>query len=360
MFQQILEYTRQDYIPEEFPALQTQIKCNLRTKPLAGLHILDATPIFRNTTIKYASLIAAGAKLSISDFGGQLPSDPAIIKQMAAFGIEYLTTSALQNANFDLVLDCGGLHKNVKSRLGYCELTRSGVYHYQNCNQPVFLADSGRVKVIETALGTGDGFCRAMRQLNFGSLAGRKFTVFGFGKVGLGITLRLLECGCRVTVMEAPDKLSAIQCCPAVSYLNKAEVNKTLADSFCAVTATGRAGAAGNCADFEKFFDSPLLLANMGVEDEFGPGVPGERVLNHKKPLNFILQEPTQLKYIDPTLALHNLGAELLQNGKLTPGIHEPESGQEEDIIRTITKYGSIGAEINKINRIYGKNVLEE
>ncbi|MEG1980531.1 MAG: NAD(P)-dependent oxidoreductase, partial [Victivallaceae bacterium] len=227
-------------------------------------------------------------------------------------------------------------------------------------SQPVFLADSGRVKVIETALGTGDGFCRAMKQLNLDSLAGKKFTVFGFGKVGLGITLRLLECGCSVTVVEAPEKLSAIQCCPAVSYLDRAAVNQALADSYCAVTATGRADAAGNCADFEQFFNSPLLLANMGVEDEFGASVPAERVLNHKKPLNFILQEPTKLKYIDPTMALHNLGAELLCGGKLPPGIHEPDAGTEEDIIRTITTCGVIGSEINKINLIYGKNVLEE
>ena len=50
----------------------------------------------------------------------------------------------------------------------------------------------------------------------------------------------------------------------------------------------------------------------MGVEDEYGPNVPASRVLAEKKPLNFILEEPTHLKYIDASLALHAALGELL------------------------------------------------
>ena len=48
----------------------------------------------------------------------------------------------------------------------------------------------------------------------------------------------------------------------------------------------------------------------MGVEDEYGETFPADRVLNGKRPLNFLLEEPTQLRYIDATFALHRALAE--------------------------------------------------
>lgn len=66
--------------------------------------------------------------------------------------------------------------------------------------------------------------------------------------------------------------------------------------------------------------NGPALIANMGVEDEFGPEVPAERVLNAKSPLNFVLEEPTHLKYIDPTMALDNYGALEVLGGALLRG----------------------------------------
>lgn len=47
-------------------------------------------------------------------------------------------------------------------------------------------------------------------------------------------------------------------------------------------------------------FSSGVLLANMGVEDEWGPEIPKNRLLNEGRPLNFILPDPTQMRYIDP------------------------------------------------------------
>jgi adenosylhomocysteinase len=79
-------------------------------------------------------------------------------------------------------------------------------------------------------------------------------------------------------------------------------------------------------------------------------------VLAEKKPLNFILEEPTHLKYIDASLALHAaLGELLLQE---TAGVldHEaankkagpldPPSELEQRILSMTMQDGLIGAEI--------------
>ena len=96
------------------------------------------------------------------------------------------------------------------------------------------------------------------------------------------------------------------------------------------VTATGVKDAAAPYA--ADLLAGHAILANMGVEDEFGAGVPAERVLNAKAPLNFALEEPTRMRYIDPTLALHNLAATRLAAGGLPPGLRVPAAADEAAI----------------------------
>ena len=74
-------------------------------------------------------------------------------------------------------------------------------------------------------------------------------------------------------------------------------------------------------------FSSGVLLANMGVEDEWGPEIPKNRLLNEGRPLNFILPDPTQMRYIDPPLALHNQGALELAEGRVLPGLFFSSAG---------------------------------
>ena len=95
--------------------------------------------------------------------------------------------------------------------------------------------------------------------------------------------------------------------------------------------------------------NSPALIVNMGVEDEFGPGLPAERVLNNKQPLNFILDEPTHLKYIDATMALDNYGIGLLISGKLKRGLNFPARDLERRIADDIKQYGMIADEMEFI-----------
>jgi adenosylhomocysteinase len=91
----------------------------------------------------------------------------------------------------------------------------------------------------------------------------------------------------------------------------------------------------------------------MGVEDEFGEMVPQSRVLNEKAPLNFMLEEPTHLKYIDASLALHAALGECLlndiaENNGNAPfkGPNNPPDEIEQKILMTTIQNGFIGQEI--------------
>ena len=332
------------YRPEEFPALNAQIRRWRETRPFAGAKLLDGTPVFRNTVVKYLALLAGGADLTVS-VGRGIPHDPGILPLLAEFGIR-VADDAARRETCDVVLDCAGAHADTPTRRGFVELTRSGLYRYQNAVQPVFLADESRIKVIETGLGTGDGFRRGMAKFGFGDFRGRKIVLFGCGKVGRGIALHVLAGGAELTVVDR----NAVPI-PAGSSLvrldDRAGVEAALDGAWCVVCATGIRHALSGRFDAAKLTASDTILANMGVEDEFGPEIPEERVLNRKQPLNFVLEEPTLLKYIDPTMALDNFGALLLLTHDLPAGINLPTPEQEEEILRTVREAGEITAELD-------------
>ena len=173
-------------------------------------------------------------------------------------------------------------------------------------------------------------YVRALAQLGYGNVgqngadagsdgaafAGKSFVVFGSGKVGQGIVLQLLLEGAHVQVVTdkargASPFLDANGVPVADCNDLKSVVALVSAADF-VVTATGVKGALDRVELADALNKSNAVLANMGVEDEYGPGVPNDRVLAEKKPLNFILEEPTHLKYIDASLALHAALGELL------------------------------------------------
>ena len=53
----ILEYSRPVYRPEEYPALGFQLAEWRDSRPLAGVRILDGTPLFANTLLKFVPLL---------------------------------------------------------------------------------------------------------------------------------------------------------------------------------------------------------------------------------------------------------------------------------------------------------------
>lgn len=330
----------------EHPALSHQLREFAEKRPLEGAQIYDATPLFLNTLVKHLVLIAGGANLTVG-YGNGLPYDEQALQLLNRAGIPTLENGKDCDRIFDIVLDCAGVNRGRQPRVGAAELTQSGAKHYADANYPVFLTDDSDIKVIETGLGTGDGFRRGMEYLGYNDFSGKKITLFGFGKVGRGIALSLMKRGVDLYVVDFaksahfPDKAHYIEA------TNKEAVREAALSSWCVVTATGVKGAVSDVMDVRELIPTKVLLANMGIVDEFGDDMPAERVLNSKVALNFILPEPTLMRYIDPVMALDNEGAvRLLADRALPHGLIQPSREEQSDILSIIKDAGLITEEI--------------
>ena len=358
------------YEKNEYPALAALESEWTHTRPFDGLRVLVATPIYRNTMTEYRALVAGGADILVGLSG---MNDPDVVDFMREWGVPVVTPAEMLEAEshgefVDLVLDCAGPFAVLHPKIGFVELTRSGVHYYKNAEKPVYVADSGIVKRIETSLGTGDGYFRALEKLGFGGdFEGKKFLVFGSGKVGSGIALQGVRRGCNVTVvtdlkrgqsqnsatsetMPAGDFSAVLEQngVDVVDCHDYAAVASLIENSDFLVTATGVKNALAAPELTEALLSTQANLANMGVEDEYGEAVPAEKVLNDKGPLNFILEEPTHLKYIDTSLALHAALAERLvqEVATLEDGLHFPPQEIEQRLLTIAIQNGVIGPEI--------------
>ena len=378
------EIVKSSYSGPEYPVLGAFSREWAFSRPFEGLRVLAATPVFRNTLLQYRALLAGGANLVVGiagsgkdcagadAAGAAMPCDLGIVDVLRENGIPVIgVQEALEmearcadsgDSAFDLILDCAGQFSACHPRFGFVELTRSGVQFYENCEHPVYVADSGIVKRIETCLGTGEGYVRALAQLGHDFDDGKKFVVFGSGKVGQGIVLQLLRSGANVQVVtdcsRGSNAFLDANDVPVTDCNDLDGVAALVRDADFVVTATGVKGALDRPQIVEALLASGAVLANMGVEDEYGPGIPATRVLAEKKPLNFILEEPTHLKYIDASLALHAaLGELLLQEGgavygkegagaNKNAGPQDPPSELEQRILSMTMQDGLIGAEI--------------
>ncbi len=365
------------YEPREYPALSLLSDEWMNTRPFEGLKVLVATPIFRNTLVQYRALIAGGADLWVgravgssegSVAGASMPCDPAMVNLLKENGVPVISENDIKSGavedDFDLILDCAGQFSFCNPRIGFVELTRSGVHFYKDSPYPIYVADSGIVKRIETTLGTGDGCFRALDQMGFDALGyeGKNLVVFGSGKVGCGIALQGVRRGMNVcTITDTRHRNTSTDFCHVlennniqiVDCLSDFAVSAAIENADYLVTATGVKGALSYAAVSAILGNSKLVVANMGVEDEFGEMVPANRVLNKKSPLNFMLEEPTHLKYIDASLALHAaLGEQLLKDsaeclvGFPFTGLREPVQVLEQRLLVTTMQNGLIGPEI--------------
>ena len=358
------------YEKNEYPALAALESEWTHTRPFDGLRVLVATPIYRNTMTEYRALVAGGADLLVgfSEF-----NDPDVVDFMREWGVPVVTPAEMLEAEsrgefVDLVLDCAGPFAVLHPKIGFVELTRSGVHYYKDAEKPVYVADSGIVKRIETSLGTGDGYFRGLEKLGLGGdFEGKKLLVFGSGKVGSGIALQGVRRGCNVTVVTdlkrgQSQNSASSETMPAgdfsavleqngvdvVDCHDYAAVASLIENSDFVVTATGVKNALSAPELAPALLSTKAILANMGVEDEYGEAVPAEKVLNDKGPLNFILEEPTHLKYIDTSLALHAALAERLvqETATLEDGLHFPPQEIEQRLLTIAIQNGVIGPEI--------------
>ncbi len=347
----VFDFARQFYTELEYPALASQRRQWAEDTPLRSLRILDAAPVFRNTVLKYEALLAGGASLTVG-ISGVMPYDSDIVRRLRDSGIPVVHAAHDHPETYDVILDCAGAFSRWPARYGVSELTRSGAHVYAGAGKPVFLADEGRIKRIETCLGTGDGFIRAMALLGHSDWQGKRLVVFGSGKVGTGIIYRAAKSGAVVDVVTAPATLSPLvrgmvrRC---VDCADVPEVAKVLLESHAVVTATGFKDVVSRYGVADALIAKGTLLANMGVEDEYGDAFPATAVLNEKRPLNFILDDPTRMCYIDATMALHNEGARYLITTQPAPGIIVPPAETETAIQEVTRRNGLIGGELELI-----------
>ena len=331
------------YSVQEYPALQYQFERWSQEKPLLGKKILDGTPVFANTMLKYINLLAAGAELTVG-YSDSIPYDPAVIDFLQSIGVD-CSWNCTDVERFDVILDCNGVYRDLRPRYGFTELTRSGSYRFAGRSDAVVNVDDSRIKAIETCLGTGEGFLRAMNHLNY-QVSGKKIAVLGCGKVGRGVVFYAGRAGAKVTGVDDPALVKNLVGGDFISRFERAKVLQLLLDADIIVTATGQALALADDDFINIILQSSKLVVNMGVEDEFGPAVPADRVLNAKQPLNFILNEPTLLRYIDPTMALHSHGALELIQSEYKGGLRRPDKAIHDEYWQIVEKNGLIAEEL--------------
>ena len=350
LFDTLAARIRSAYAENEYPVGRHQAAVWAQTRPLAGLTVLDATPVFENTISKYLSLMSAGARVIVG-ISPMMPNDPAVVSWLKAQGMTVVDEHDAFGP-VDIILDCAAAFIRHTPALGFVELTRSGVCRYEGVSKPVFVADAGRIKRIETCLGTGESYFRAMAQLGYNDWDGKRIVIFGSGKVGTGLITYARKYGCFVTVVTRPEDVS-----PLVRQLadeiiaadDGPAVVRAVTAAYAVVTATGVAGALRNSCPGNILAQTNALITNMGVEDEFGPELPAERVLEHKRPINFILKDPTLMKYIDATMSLHNAGAVWLVEHPNAAGLIDPPSELEEALLAVCRRDGTISDELQYI-----------
>ena len=147
MIEKILKHISKFYAPEDHPALAAELEEWRETRPFAGKKLLDATPAYTNTLVKYLPLLAGGAELAVG-IGGLTPYDPDVPPLLREWGIPVLSPDDCADDDFDVIMDCAGMFAKIGTHCGYVELTRSGLYRYREVDAPVFFADAGRIKLI--------------------------------------------------------------------------------------------------------------------------------------------------------------------------------------------------------------------
>ena len=338
------------YDVREHPSLLAQAERFRAARPFSGKSLLDCTPVFANTLLKYVPLLAGGADLAVS-VSERIPHDPEVVRVLGEIGIPVLRDSADPTRQFDVILDCDGSRADLKPRAGVCELTRSGIYHYASSRVPVVLVDDSRIKEIETTLGTGDGFMRAMAKFGHADWPGRKVVIFGFGKVGRGVAYRCVKEGAAVTVVDRTDAEIPFGRLPSATVVDCRDleaVRAAVAACDCLVTATGVKGAMRGYGLGPVLRErAEIVVAAIGIEDEWQDELDRGRIVNGGEAVNFALDEPTLLRYIDPTMALSNESAADLLAGRFAkPGICRPSPESERLCLDPVLACGLIGDEI--------------
>lgn len=293
------------------------------SRPLEGVRILHNIPLTRETMLKLEPLYLAGADVTVThlELPGLEPKTDCV-DLLEAAGADVQLDHAKLRGEYDIALDCCGQipgMDGISVRRGYAELTQSGtpVYGQLDTDLPIYSLDLSRLKCLEAMFGTGEAFVRAIRQFVDPRIAGRRFVVFGYGKVGRGVSRYLSEEGAVLTIVDTSE--TCLEQARQAGFATEASrpgdaLFSAINSAFAVVMATGHEGLLEELFRPEQISDTVLLI-NMGADDEFGDQYAASRIVADKAPLNFLLDAPTTMFFIDPIFAVHNRCCENILSG---------------------------------------------
>lgn len=87
------------------------------------------------------------------------------------------------------------------------------------------------------------------------------------------------------------------------------------------------------------------ILANMGVLDEYGAQFDACDVLNNKLAINFVLEDPTPMQFMDSEFYAHNIAALELLHSDLPCGVSNLSKQMDQEIIGRWCQYHHLSVE---------------
>ncbi|MBD3652815.1 NAD(P)-dependent oxidoreductase [Kangiella sp.] len=341
------------YSPDIAPFMHQMFADYQASQPYKGFTIVHNVPLTQTTLMKTACLKAAGADLVVTN-PSFMNEDMDAIQVLANEQVPYVPLE-LVKGEFDFLLDCGAeLVESCYANKGIVELTRTGAMRYQQHKEfhvPIVSVDDTRLKCLETCLGTGEGVYRAITQVADVDLTNKNVLIFGFGKVGIGIAYYFSKITPNIIVVEADSgrlKLIEQRGYQSVDARQAQLVERAADKSDLIVTATGLKDIISN--NYHPLAFKGKLLANAGAEDEFGFAFEAKDVLADKKPVNFILKEPTLMEFLDPIFYAHNIAIDDALNNTQT-GFRALDKKTDEAIVSQWAAHH--GWTVEKLNTIF-------
>ena len=359
-------------------------------QPFKDEVVLVNVHLTRITLALISVLLKAGAKVEVT-VSPELVIHPDVLQALLAAQVPFIPIipEYKKKNYYSVVYDCGAGMKDIIPRKGMAELTRTPIEIYKDMSFPVITVDQSKTKAIETGLGTGDSLVRVIHAITRQSIAAivlnwkniladnrpnshlfltaflslinsdqlfikNKFMIFGFGKVGKGIANALESAGTpkkNIFIIEISSEAYMDAMKNGYQGLLLSEhrqesiekIKPMIPDMWVVITATGVDGAISQHFSQSDFDRVPFLM-NMGTGDEFGHHFSTERIVNGKKPANFMLDYPTEVIYLDPIFALFlKAGRELLMNRTLKNGLNSISPEIDQAVLQDwITQQGHI------------------
>lgn len=341
------------YTAAQAPFLHQQFTEWQQTKPLRGLRILHHIPLFQNTLMKIACLVTAGAEVVVTNPEWLLEANPEAVAALRKEKIEFVANVAsLKDREFDIYLDCGAeLYQRLGNpKLGAVEITGSGDQYYRRAklNFPVISSDNSYTKQLETVFGTSSSSMEALQKLGHPPKRHHSWLLFGFGKIGRGIAFACSQLNLPLTIVEIDEEAitSAKELnIPVINANDHTAAANAIRKSDIIIMATG--GTDVLSAQDKSLFAGKTLV-NLGILDEFGPRFTQDEVLHKKQPINFVLDDPTPIQFIDPALYAHNESALFLLDQQYKHGVHNMPMHLDADIIDRWFDYHDVQNDMKK------------